>query len=336
MSEPVLIETRDLKKYYYSNQGLFRRVKEAVKALDDVNLTVYRQETMGVVGESGCGKTTLGRVMLNLVHPTAGQVLFEGVDIFSLSPAEMKARRRDLQLVFQNPYSSFNPRFSMGMSLSEPLRTHTDLRGAELEQHLHKLLEQVGMPVDSLSRYPHEFSGGQLQRFAVARALALNPKFIVLDEPTSALDVSVQAQILNLLQSLQRQFQLTYLFISHDLSVVEYISDRVAVMYLGKVVELITTPRLFAGKQRHPYTRALLAAIPQISNEKGRARLVIPRHVSELGRPTVGCNFQPRCPLAIPICSQEQPALVEIEAGHWAACHLAGAAQSQDESAAPV
>ncbi len=301
-----------------------------------------------VVGESGCGKTTLGRVLLNLVHPTAGQVLFDGVDIFSLSPAEMKARRRDLQLVFQNPYSSFNPRFSMRMSLSEPLRTHTDLRGAELEQHLHKLLEQVGMPVDSLSRYPHEFSGGQLQRFAVARALALNPKFIVLDEPTSALDVSVQAQILNLLQSLQRQFQLTYLFISHDLSVVEYISDRVAVMYLGKVVELITTPRLFAGKQRHPYTQTLLAAIPQISNEKGRARLVIPRYVSELGRPTTGavkagkehrntaCNFQPRCPLAIPICSQEQPDLVEIEAGHWAACHLAGTSQSKDENAAPV
>jgi oligopeptide transport system ATP-binding protein len=322
MSEPLLIETRNLCKHF-SAGGWLGGGKRVVRALDNVNLSIQRQETLGVVGESGCGKTTLGRVLLRLIEPTAGKILFDGRDIVPLKGEDLRRQARDMQIVFQNPYSSFDPRFSVRMSLAEPLQTHQGLQGAALEERARELLTQVGMPVDTLSRYPHEFSGGQLQRIAVARALALNPKFIVLDEPTSALDVSVQAQILNLLQDLQQRLNLTYLFISHDLSVVEYISSRIAVMYLGKVVELLPTALVSAGQAQHPYTQALLSAIPEVSVERRHKRTVLPKSAFEGKAQTGGCSFAPRCPFAMDVCRTVEPALVELEAGHLSACHLA-------------
>jgi oligopeptide transport system ATP-binding protein len=321
MTDSLLLETRSLSKYFYPQAGLFRRRSKPVRALENVDLKIQRQETLGVVGESGCGKTTLGRVVLQLIPPSAGEVIFEGQELQKLNRDELKHRRRDMQIVFQNPYSSFDARFSMLRSLSEPLRAHTVLRGAQLESRARELLEQVGMPVESLSRYPHEFSGGQLQRIALARALALNPKFIVLDEPTSSLDVSVQAQILNLLQGLQRQFHFTYLFISHDLSVVEHISNRVAVMYLGKVVELIGTELLFTGGEQHPYTRALLAAIPEVHADKKRAPFPLSSNIPASAPPS-GCSFHPRCPFAMSICLEVEPPLLETVLGHEVACHM--------------
>jgi len=323
MNQQVLVETRSLTKYYYARRGFLRRKgKDYVKALEDVTFRIYRQETLGVVGESGCGKTTLGRVLLHLVKPTSGRVIFEGQEVIGLNRKEWKERRRELQIVFQNPYLSFNPRFSILRSLSEPLRTHTTMRSAELEDHARQLLEKVGMPPDTIYRYPHEFSGGQLQRIAVARALTLNPKFLVLDEPTSALDVSVQAQILNLLRALQQELNLTYMFISHDLSVVQYISNRIAVMYLGKVVELISTVQLMEGGAVHPYTKALTSAIPEVIEGRKKERLALPKNVPDAARPPSGCSFHPRCPLAMEVCKQEEPRLEEMEEGHWAACHL--------------
>ena len=240
----------------------------------------------------------------------------------SVDRRQRRGLRRKMQIVFQNPYSSFDPRFSVLRSLTEPLRTHTQVRGAELEKQARQLLEQVGMSAEALQRYPHEFSGGQLQRIAVARALALSPQFIVLDEPTSSLDVSVQAQILNLLRNLQQQLHLTYLFISHDLSVVEYISGRIAVMYLGKVVELVTTPDLIAGKAQHPYTQALLAAVPKVFSTQQRLRAALPGGVAGAVRTPSGCSFHPRCPFAMDICRQVEPPLIQIDEGHLSACHL--------------
>jgi oligopeptide/dipeptide ABC transporter ATP-binding protein len=322
MSTPALLETHHLTKYFYQRRGLLRRRQEFVRALEDVNLVIYPQETLGVVGESGCGKTTLGRVLLDLIPASSGQVIFEGRDMRSVDRRQRRGLRRKMQIVFQNPYSSFDPRFSVLRSLTEPLRTHTQVRGAELEKQARQLLEQVGMSAEALQRYPHEFSGGQLQRIAVARALALSPQFIVLDEPTSSLDVSVQAQILNLLRNLQQQLHLTYLFISHDLSVVEYISGRIAVMYLGKVVELVTTPDLIAGKAQHPYTQALLAAVPKVFSTQQRLRAALPGGVAGAVRPPSGCSFHPRCPFAMDICRQVEPPLVQIDEGHLSACHL--------------
>jgi len=322
MPEAALVETRNLTKYFYPDQGLFGRKESYVKALEDVNLSIYQQETLGVVGESGCGKTTLGRVMLFLVQPTSGQVIFEGRDLTSLDRQEQHRFRRNMQIVFQNPYQSFDPRFSVFRSLAEPLRIHDGLRGIELEERARGLMGQVGMPPDAITRYPHEFSGGQLQRIAVARALALSPKFLVLDEPTSALDVSVQAQILNLLRDLQHELKLTYLFISHDLSVVQYISDRIAVMYLGKVVEMVQTARLIEGDVQHPYTQVLMASIPEVHAERRKERASLPRNIPDATAPPSGCNFHPRCPFAMEICSQVEPPLVQISKGHWSACHL--------------
>lgn len=322
MSAPSLLETQHLTKYFFPRQGLVRRKREYVRALEDVNLVIYPQETLGVVGESGCGKTTLGRVLLDLIPATSGQVIFQGRDLRSVEKPQRRSLRRKMQIVFQNPYSSFDPRFSVQRSLTEPLRTHTQLRGADLEKRARQLLEQVGMSAEALQRYPHEFSGGQLQRIAVARALALNPEFIVLDEPTSSLDVSVQAQILNLLRNLQQHLNLTYLFISHDLSVVEYISGRIAVMYLGKVVELITTPDLIAGKAQHPYTQALLAAVPQVFSTQQRSHAALQGGVAGAIRPPSGCSFHPRCPFAMDICRQVEPPLLQIGEGHLSACHL--------------
>lgn len=318
----TLLEILGLSHYFESSGGFLGRRRRPVRALDCVDLTIRRQETLGVVGESGCGKTTLGRAIMRLIQPTSGEILFEGQDLVPLKRREMRRKRRNLQMVFQNPYSSFDPRFTILNSISEPLRTHTDLRGEMLVARARELLEQAGMPGEILYRYPHEFSGGQLQRIAVARALALNPKLIVLDEPTSALDVSVQAQIINLLQKLQRELQLTYVFITHDLSVVQHISDRIAVMYLGRVVELSTTEAIFFGRARHPYTNALLSSAPILDPELRRERIILKGSVPDPTDPPQGCSFHPRCPVALTTCSEAVPALVDTGEGHLVACHL--------------
>ncbi len=322
MSPATLIEIRGLTKYFETKRGILNRRRQQVRALERVTLDIQRQETLGVVGESGCGKSTLGRAILGLIRPTSGQVFFEGQDITPLSPGEMRRIRRNMQMVFQNPYSSFDPRFSVLRSIAEPLRTHTNLRGDALEVRARELLEQTGMPGEILHRYPHEFSGGQLQRIAVARALALNPKFVILDEPTSALDVSVQAQIINLLQTLQRELQLTYLFISHDLTVVQHISDRIAVMYLGQVVELSTAQAIFQGGAHHPYTQALLSSAPILDPELRRERVILKGNLPSAMNPPSGCSFHPRCPVAMAVCSETEPALNDIGQGHKVACHL--------------
>jgi oligopeptide/dipeptide ABC transporter ATP-binding protein len=316
----ILVEMRGLTKYFTQRGGLFSRRVQSVRAVDGVSLAVNRQETLGVVGESGCGKTTLGRCILRLIEPTEGQVLFEGVNILTLGPAEMRRQWRDMQMVFQNPFSSLNPRLNVLSLVSEPLRTHTDLRGEALAARVMELLERVGLERGHLYRYPHEFSGGQLQRIAVARALALNPKLLVLDEPTSALDVSVQAQILNLFQELQRELSLTYLFISHDLSVVQHISDRIAVMYLGQVVELSTSEAIF-GRALHPYTEALLSSTPVPDPDIKKKRIILEGGVPSSINPPPGCRFHPRCPQAMSLCSQVEPELVDAGNGHLVACH---------------
>jgi oligopeptide/dipeptide ABC transporter ATP-binding protein len=316
-----LVETRGLTKYFVGRRSLLSRERKSVRAVDGVSLSIRERETLGVVGESGCGKTTLGRVILRLIEPTEGQVMFEGQDIAPLGPRELRSQRRHMQMVFQSPYDSFDPRFSVLNSLSEPLRTHTTLRGGDLVSRARELLEQTGMPGEILYRYPHEFSGGQLQRIAMARALALNPKFIVLDEPTSALDVSVQAQIINLLQELQRQLKLTYMFITHDLSVVQHISDRIAVMYLGKVVELSTTEAIFHAPQ-HPYTKALLSAAPSLDLEYRQERIILKGNVPDPANPPPGCSFHPRCPVAVDACPRTEPIFIDAGDGHMVACHL--------------
>jgi oligopeptide/dipeptide ABC transporter ATP-binding protein len=320
MSPNPLVETRDLTKHFAVRRSMLKRDGRHVRALEKVDLAIEERETLGVVGESGCGKTTLGRVVLRLIPPTAGQVLFEGQDITSLGHRQIQRLRSNMQMVFQNPYDSFDPRFSVLKSISEPLKTHTRLRGMDLIARAGELLEQTGMPGDIIHRYPHEFSGGQLQRIAVARALALNPKFIVLDEPTSSLDVSVQAQIINLLQVLQREKKLTYMFISHDLSVVQHISDRIAVMYLGTVVELSTTEAIFQAAL-HPYTKALLAAAPSLDPEYRQERLVLEGGVPDPADPPPGCGFHPRCPVVMAKCSSLEPRLVDAGNGHLVACH---------------
>jgi oligopeptide/dipeptide ABC transporter ATP-binding protein len=322
MSQPLLV-IQALTKVFASQQGWINRQQRRVRALDGVDLTIDQQETLGVVGESGCGKTTLGRTIMGLVPPTSGAILFEGKNLLTTDKGTQQIRRREMQMVFQNPYSSFDPRFTILRCVAEPLKTHTDLRGQALEQRVRELLDQVGMPGDILNRYAHEFSGGQLQRVAVARALALNPKFIVLDEPTSALDVSVQAQILNLLKDLQRRLQLTYLFISHDLGVVKHISDRVAVMYLGRVVEISSAANLFDGRAQHPYTQALLSANPTVEIQARKQRTMLSGGVPDAANPPTGCHFHPRCPVAIDRCVQEMPALDDVGDGHKAACWLA-------------
>lgn len=311
MNENALIRLADVRKDFSSKKGLFSREEKTVQAVDGVSLEIKEHETLGIVGESGCGKTTLGRIIMGILEPTSGAIEFAESDI---------ARNR--QMVFQNPFSSFDPHFTIARSVAEPLITHTTLRGNELHKRVSFLLESVGMPGEIGNRYPHEFSGGQLQRIAIARAIALEPKFIVLDEPTSALDVSVQAQVLNLLQRLQRDFNLTYLFISHDLGVVRHISDRVAVMYLGKIVELSDSRDLFAGSAKHPYTQALLSSIVTVAKDLQQERVVLPGGVPDAGNPPSGCAFHPRCSLAIDRCKREAPNLVSTEHGNSVACHV--------------
>ncbi len=316
----VLVEVRNLVKHFPVTRGfLFQRQVGVVRALDGVSFAIREGETLGLVGESGCGKTTLGRVMLRLLEPTSGEVLFRGRNIFTLSRGEVRRLRRDMQIIFQDPYSSLNPRMTVGDIVGEPLEIHGLARGREKVRRVQELLEIVGLSPQHINRYPHEFSGGQRQRIGIARALALNPKFIVCDEPVSALDVSIQAQILNLLQELQRTFRLTYLFIAHDLSVVKHISDRVAVMYLGKIVELAPVDALFENPQ-HPYTEALLSAVPIPDPELKRERILLPGDVPSPVNPPSGCRFHTRCMYAVKRCAAEDPQLEEVSPGHWVAC----------------
>ena len=322
---PPLLQVEGLSVHFVSRHSLLPWRVRRVRAVEQVDLTLGQEETLGVVGESGCGKTSLGRAILRLIQPTAGRVLLEGQDVLRLGGRQLRSIRRHMQIVFQNPYSSFDPRFTVLSAVAEPLRTHTTLRGQALVDRVVEVLEQCGMPGEMLYRYPHEFSGGQLQRIAIARALTLNPKLLVLDEPTSALDVSVQAQIINLLERLQRERRLGYLFISHDLSVVQHISDRIAVMYLGKIVELSKTEGLFEGQARHPYPQALLASAPIVDPRWRRERIVLQGGVPDPASPPPGCAFHPRCPQAREVCTEVAPELVEVGEGHLVACHRAGA-----------
>jgi oligopeptide transport system ATP-binding protein len=316
-----LLVVENLKKYYPIRKGVIPRVVGYVEAVNDVSFTIGRGETLGLVGESGCGKTTVGRSILRLIEPTGGSVRFDGVEVTSLSVLEMRKLRRRMQIIFQDPYSSLNPRYTVSEIVGEALRLHglADSRKAARDI-VGDLLERVGLSRNYINRYPHEFSGGQRQRIGIARALALKPEFIVCDEAVSALDVSIQAQIINLLNSLQREFNLSYLFIAHDLAVVKHISDRVGVMYLGEIVEFSDSDDLFAAPM-HPYTRALLSAIPVPIPRRQRARIPLKGDVPSPINPPSGCRFRTRCPLATEVCAGERPPLVEIRPRHWAACY---------------
>jgi len=321
MKKDTILKIEKLRKYFPIKKGLFTFSKDYVKAVDDVDIYIRHGETFGLVGESGCGKTTLGRVAIQLIPATSGTIYFMGKNLTELNKSELRRIRPHMQIVFQDPSSSLNPRMTVKQIVGEPLLINKKLKGEALNKKVLELLYTVGLNEQHLYRYPHEFSGGQKQRIGIARALALNPDFIVLDEPTSALDVSVQAQILNLLKDLQNKFGLTYLFITHDLSVIHYISNRVAIMYAGKIVEVSKTKELFE-KQLHPYTEALLSAIP-IPDPKVKKKLKpLKGEVPSLINPPSGCRFHPRCTKRMPICSKLEPELREIEEQHFVACHL--------------
>ena len=320
-----LVEARNLVKYYPIRGGVFLKEVAAVKAVDDVSLTIRSGETMGLVGESGCGKTTFGRAILRLEEPTAGEVIFKGRNLLACDAKEMRGLRKQMQIIFQDPFSSLNPRKTIAQIIGEPLLVHGMKNRKQREERVLYLLDVVGLRPEQMRRYPHMFSGGQRQRIGVARALALNPELIVCDEAVSALDVSIQAQVLNLLKDLQQEFGLTYLFISHDLHVVEHISDRVAVMYLGKIVELAPSKELYK-KPLHPYSQALLSASPMPDPKRKHKRIILKGDVPSPIDPPSGCRFHTRCIYARDLCSRKEPALREIESRHYAACHFAGEA----------
>ena len=321
MSEPLL-RVKKLVKHFPVKGGLFARQVDKVHAVDGVSFDLAKGETLGVVGESGCGKSTTGRCILRLIEPTSGEVWFEGKNVTEMDREGLRATSRDMQIIFQDPYASLNPRMTVGAIIGEPLTIHKLTKSsAEYQDRIVELLETVGLNADHLRRYPHEFSGGQRQRIGIARALAVKPKLIVCDEPVSALDVSIQAQVINLLEDLQEKFDLTYLFIAHDLSVVEHISDRVAVMYLGRVVEIAPARELYT-MPKHPYTEALLSAVPIPEPGLKRTRIRLVGDVPNPINPPTGCHFHPRCPKAFDRCKVESPVLKQAADGHWAACHL--------------
>jgi peptide/nickel transport system ATP-binding protein/oligopeptide transport system ATP-binding protein len=321
-SNTPLLEVNNLVKYFPIKGGLLQRTVAQVKAVDNVSFAVKQGETLGLVGESGCGKTTIGRTVLRLTPATSGSVNFQGQDVFKASAPEMKALRKDMQIIFQDPYSSLDPRMPVGESIGEGLLVHGMRDTKKRNELVIEMLRKVGLEDYHARRYPHEFSGGQRQRIGIARALALRPKFIVCDEPVSALDVSIQSQVLNILKDLQAEFGLTYLFIAHNLSVVEHISDRVGVMYLGKMVELTDRESLFRDPL-HPYTKALLSAIPIPDPTVKRERMILQGEIPSPVNPPKGCRFHPRCPFAIDRCKVEEPQFKELRPGHFAACHVA-------------
>ena len=339
-SNNILLDVKNLKKYFPVRKGILRRLAGHVKAVDDVDLYINEGETLGLVGESGCGKTTTGRSILRLVEPTSGRILFRSkklsasgqndnmTDIMSATGDRLKTLRGDMQIIFQDPYSSLNPRMTIARIVGEPLRVYGMKRGSEWESRVLGLLEAVGLKPDHMSRYPHEFSGGQRQRIGIARAIALDPKLIVADEPVSALDVSIQAQVINLLEDLQERFGLTYLFIAHDLSIVKHISSRVAVMYLGKIVELAKTDELFANT-KHPYTEALMSAVPVPDPDFQVKRISLEGDVPSPLNPPSGCYFHPRCRYAKDICRNETPIYRDIAQQHFVSCHLADSLELQ-------
>jgi len=318
----MLLEVKNLVKYFPIKKGVFKRTVGWVKAVDDISFEVYEGETVGLVGESGCGKTTTALTILRLEEPTKGQVIFEGRDILKLKKGEMRKERKNMQIIFQDPYSSLNPRMKIKDIIAEGIITHKILTGREKYKRVGELLELVGILPEYMNRFPHEFSGGQRQRIGIARALALEPKIIMCDEAVSALDVSIRSQIINLLKDLQKQFNLTYLFVAHDLSVIKYISDRVVVMYLGKIVEIADKHELF-NNTLHPYTQALISAVPVPSLDYKKDRIILKGDVPSPVDPPKGCRFHPRCSRAMKKCSEKEPGLIEVKKGHFVACHPA-------------
>ncbi len=319
--ENNILEVKNLKKYFDITGGVLSKKVGSVKAVDDVSFSVKEGEVLGIVGESGCGKSTTGRSILRLIEPTEGKVYFNGTDITSLKAEEMRKLRKDMQIVFQDPYASLNPRHTVEKIIEEPMIVHGMGNKKERRERVRYLLETVGLSSYHASRYPHQFSGGQRQRIGIARALAVNPKIIIADEPVSALDVSIQSQILNLMQDLQKEFNLTYIFIAHDLSVVKHISDRVGVMYLGRLVELAPKDELYENP-KHPYTEALLSAVPIVDPDYKKERILLEGDLPSPSNPPSGCAFHTRCPSCMEICKKERPAFQELTDGHFVACHL--------------